>query len=274
MRRGQIFILIIMAILSVVLFGTLAFMGMSLATSGELELGLDSESEIANAPTPTATQTATPTPIPTNTTSPTPTDTSAPTPTATLVVDSTATKTPTKTPRPTRTPTPTDTPVAPIGGSGSSSSAGSSGGASFSPAPTPLPTSRYPLRIVEGPIAYETDNHFLVVLGKVTRGYGFLAGYRLVGFHSPTGVNWESVPSCGHLCKASGPAGVYNNDGELIERFQIQEGNLVLEFPQYEDGVFILHLVDPQGNQASEVFELPLDSRDDERRWFYIHFHQ
>jgi len=50
----------------------------------------------------------------------------------------------------------------------------------------------------------------------------------------------------------------------------VQEGNLVFEAPFYKTGTWSLMLIDPQGQQASEVFKLEID--DDHRQWFYYRF--
>lgn len=270
MTRGQTLILITMSIIIIILFGGVAALGISLANSETSASG--GQSEIVAGPPPTSTTTPTPSATPTFPFTPTPTDTPIPTPTSTRVVNNTATPTPSKTPTPAPpTATPTNTPVS---RSNYGSSSGSVGSFQSHPAATPVPTSRYPFKVVEGPIAYKTKNHFLVILAKVTAGGAFLPNYKLVGFHSPTGLNWESLPSCDHICKASGPPGVHNNEGELIEKFLIQEGNLFIEFPFYEDGVFTFMLVDPQGHQASEVLQLEMDSDSDSRKWFYLRFNR
>ncbi|NIP23334.1 MAG: hypothetical protein GWO38_05805 [Phycisphaerae bacterium] len=268
MNRGQTFILITMSIIIIILFSGVAVLGMSLTDSETPASG--DQAEIAAGPPPKPTATPTPSATPTFPFTPTPTDTPIPTPTSTRVVNNTATPTPSKTPTPAPpTATPTNTPVSRSNYGISSSSVGSF---QSNPAATPVPTSRYPFRVVEGPLDYKTKNHFLVILAKVTAGGAFLPNYKLVGFHSPTGRNWESLPSCNHICKASGPPGVHDDEGELIERFLIQEGNIFIEFPFYEDGVFTFMLVDPQGRQASEVLQLELDSSSDNRKWFYLHF--
>jgi hypothetical protein len=113
---------------------------------------------------------------------------------------------------------------------------------------------------VEGPVEYETKNYFFVILARVASGDFLLPGYRLVGTHSPSGIHYQGDPSCDHMCKGSGPKGA----------FPVQEGNLVFEAPFYESGIWSLMLLDPQGHQASEVFQVELDRG--EKRWFYYHF--
>ena len=265
MRRGQIFILIVMSIITVILFSIVAIWGITLINSN-LPASVN-EPEIVTAPSPTPTITPTPSATPTNTPIPTPTDTPIPTPTNTRVVHDTATPTPSKTPTPAPpTETPTNTPISRSGGGSV---------AQVQPTITPLPASLYPLQLVEGPVAYTTTNHFLVILAQVTANNTVpLANYKMIGSHSPTGVNWESLPSCNHWCKASGPPGISNKEGTLLKQFSIREGNLVFEFPFYEEGVFSLMLVDPQGRQASEVFQLKLEGGDKERKWFFVRFNR
>jgi hypothetical protein len=113
------------------------------------------------------------------------------------------------------------------------------------------------------PLAYETDNYMFVVLARVTNGGVLLPGYRLVGTHTPTGVNHQGQPSCNQLCKASGP----KEEGALV-----QEGNLVFEVYFYDTGAWSLTLLDPQGRQASETIQVEIDR--EERRWFYYHFNR
>jgi hypothetical protein len=246
MTRVQILILALLAIIVCIVFGIAAFMVRPLLAS-------PSPFIIANQPetdTPTPAPTATWTPIPTRTFTPTPSDTPLPTPTYTRVVLDTATSTPSQTraPEPTETSTPTPTRS---GGSGSRGT----------PRPTPMPTSRYPLKVVEEPLAYKTKNFIFVVYSRVTSGDVLLPGYRMVGTHSPTGANIQSEPSCNYLCRASGP----KEEDSLI-----QEGNLVFEAFFYDTGTWSLMLLDPQGQQASEVIQIEIDKQD--RMWFYYHF--
>ena len=258
MRRGQILLLVVMVIIAIILLGTAIIWGLPLVNSESI--GPIDEPEIATKSSPTPTDTATPTETLVFTATPTPTETPIPTETPTRVVNNTATPTPSKTPWPTATPI--NTPP-------SASNGGSSLGGSIrtGPQPIPTPTSRYPFQIVEGPVAYDTDNHFLVILAKVTKNEAILGNYRIVGFHSPSGLNWKSVPSCGHLCKASGPAEIVDADGKVIKRFPIQEGNLFFEFPYYEEGFWALMIVDPQGYQVSEAFFIKYDGMESSRKW-------
>ena len=193
--------------------------------------------------------------MPTNTFTPTPAETPLPTATSTRVVHDTPTPTPTHTPAP--TPTETITPTA------TRRSSGGSGGSSGGPRPTPTPTSRYPFRIVAEPLEYETKNFIFVIYARVSSGGVLLPGYRLIGTHYPTGANIKSEPSCVHLCRASGPK---------VEDYLIQESNLVFEAFFYDTGYWTLVLVDPQGNQASEVFNVEIDIK--KRKWFFYHFNR
>jgi hypothetical protein len=186
----------------------------------------------------------------------TPTPNTSPTATNTRVVNDTAT--PTITLTPTVTPTPTDTATSTPAPRGSSRGGGSSSGGAR---PTPAPTSRFPLKLLEGPVSYKTHNHFLVVLAQVTRGYTYLAGYRLIAVKTPSGAIYKGPPSCPYICKANGP------EGSILQR-----GNIYLETP-YESGVVSLMIVDPQGQQASEVFQITTNV-DLDQWWFYFRFGQ
>jgi hypothetical protein len=209
--------------------------------------------------------TATPAPLPsatpafvfTSTSTPTPNVPRSPTATNTRVVNDTATPTITDTPTVTPIPTETATPTRARQSSGSSGGGGSSSG----PKPTPVPTSRFPLKMLEGPVSYKTHNHFLVVLAQVTRGYTYLGGYRLIATKTPSGAIYKGPPSCPYICKANGP------EGSILER-----GNMFLEIP-YESGVVSLMIVDPQGQQASEVFQITTNV-DLDQWWFYYRFGQ
>ena len=179
----------------------------------------------------------------------------SPTATNTRVVNDTATPTITLTPTVTPTPTETATPTRARGGSGGGSSPG---GGSKS---TPAPTSRFPLKMLEGPVSYKTHNHFLVVLAQVKRGDTYLANYRLIATKTPSGATYKGPPSCNRICKANGP------EGSILQR-----GNIFLETP-YESGVVSLMIVDPQGRQASEVFTMTTNV-DLDQWWFYYRFGQ
>lgn len=250
MTRVQILILAILAVTVCIVFGVAAVVVQTQFIPSLTPV--IAEQPLAEASlTPAAT--ATWTPIPTSTITPTPTDTPLPTPTNTRVVNDTATPTPTYTPLPTSTGTISPTPTRTGGG-------GSSPGA---PRPTPTPSSRYPFKIVGAPLEYKTKNFIFVVYVRVTSGDVLLPGYRLVGTHYPTGANIKSEPSCPKLCRGSGPR---------IEDYLIQEGNLVFEAFFYDTGTWSLMLVDGQGQQVSEVFNINIDIKD--RKWFYYHFNR
>lgn len=218
-------------------------------------------------PSPTSTRTPTPSPSPSPTW--TATSTLLPTATSTLVVNFTLTPSRTPTPRRTATSIATETPagnVVPVStGGGGTSSGGSTG---VGPRPTPTATSRYPFRIQE-PLEYKTTNHFFVILARVTQGGVPVPGYRLVGSHS-VGNTWESIASCAHWCKASGPGSFVDDDGNTITTWPIQEGNVVFEAPTYDTGVWTVVLVGPSGEQASEYFQIELDKS--ERKWYFYLF--
>jgi hypothetical protein len=248
MTRAQILILAILAITVCIVFGIAAITVQTQLTPSLTPIvAQQPETEVppASAATPTWTL------VPTWTS--TPAETSLPTPTNTRVVDDTPTPTQTHTPAPTSTGTISPTPTR-SRGSGSSSSA---------PRPTPTPTSRYPLSIVQGPLVYTTTNYIFVVYARITSGDVLLPGYRIVGTHYPTGANIKSPPSCSYLCKASGPN---------VEDWLIQQSNVAFEAFFYDTGTWVLILVDPQGNQVSEVLHINIDIKD--RKWFYYHFNR
>jgi hypothetical protein len=250
MTRVQILILAVLAITVCIVFGIAAFaVRAQLTPSSTRAIADQPETQVSPTLGPTATWTI----MPTNTHTPTPVETLTPTPTNTRVVLDTATPTQTHTPAPTPTGSITPTPTRSSGG-GSSYSA---------PRPTPTPTSLYPLRIVDAPLEYKTKNYIFVVYARVTSGDVLLPGYRLVGVHNPTGANIRSEPSCAKLCRGSGPR---------VEDWLIQEGNLVFEAFFYDTGTWSLMLVDPQGNQASDVLHIAIDIKD--RKWFYYHFNR
>ena len=249
MTRAQILVLAILAITVCIVFGIAAVAVRAQLQPSDTPL-LAKQTETQVPPTPAAT--ATWTIMPTNTHTPTPAQTLTPTSTNTRVVPDTATPTQTHTPAP--TPTGTITPT---------STRVSGGGYYGGPSPTSTPTSRYLLKMVEEPLEYKTKNFIFVIYARVASGDFLLPGYRLVGVHSPTGANVKSEPSCPHLCRGSGPR---------VEDWLIQEGNLVFEAFFYDTGSWSLMLVDPQGNQASEVFHVPIDIED--RKWFFYHFNR
>jgi len=275
MKRGQRIILILMGALAAVLFCGVIVISRSLflptnpdALAQQAQQTAEAKATVLTLPTAIPTATYTPSPAPTHTA----TNTPIPTATPTRVVKDTATPTPSNTPTSTATPTvtPTNTRVVPVttgGGGGGGGGGGTGGGA---PAPTATPASLYPFVMTGGPLSYPTSNHIFVILAQVKVGTQPLEGYKLVGTHSPTGFQWESVVSCPDLCKASGPEAIYDENGELVEKFQIQKGNLVLESPAYDTGVWSLMLVDSMGRQVSDVFQLALDSTD--KYWFYYEF--
>jgi len=266
MKRWQVIALTMMTVLAISLFCGVVILSQALFQTPDpaaiaAQISDDGASADATAtftPRPTATPTASPTL--TNTPSPAPTDTPSPTPTATRVVVDTPTPVATNTPFPTPIPTATNTPVTQSYG----------GDNTPSPAPAPPPASQHPFKIVAGPLSYKTKNHIFVILAKVITGDVPQPGYRLVGTHSPTGFQWESPLSCPDLCKASGPEAVYNEDGEVVEKFDVQKGNLFFESPLYETGVWSLMLVDAHGQQVSDIFQFALDS--EKKLWFYLVF--
>lgn len=212
--------------------------------------------DVAFSAEATATPSATPSPLPTSTTEPTAT--------STLVVNSTPTAT--KTPRPTRTPTalPTATPV-PSGGGGGGG--GSGGGQTPTPAVSPSPTHdpRFPLRVLEGPVGYATENHLFVVYMSITdANRQLLPGYRVIGDHVPSGFHWESIESCRDFCVASGPSG-FEEDGLLVRK-----GNVKFEAPAYVDGTWTLRVVNASGATVSDRLVFNIKDTDDDRQWFYM----
>lgn len=266
MRRGQLIILMIMTILAAILLGSALVIGLSTAS---LEQNGALQTQVEDLPL-TSTHTPTPTNTPTNT--PTPTDTPLPTPTGTLVVPFTATPTdtPTNRPTPTHTPTQTPPPPPPPVAAANEPNSGSELQATSIPAPVVQPTSIYDFTIVQQPVEYVTENHIFVILARVTAYNAPLGGYRLVGSHQPTGFNFEGASSCDHLCKTSSLGEIYDGDGNIIHRQAYQAGNLVFEAPRYDTGTWTLRLVDAQGRQASDIFQVSLDF--EKKKWIYMHF--
>jgi hypothetical protein len=219
--------------------------------------GTEVAEEPLPADTPASLATDTPVYIFTPTATPTPDIPRSPTATNTRVVNDTPTPTITLTPTVTPTPTETPTPTRARSSSGSSGGSSSGGGAK----PTSPPTSRYPLKMLDGPVSYKTHNHFLVILAQVTKGGAYAGGYRLIMTKSPSGATYKGPPSCPYICKANGP------EGSILER-----GNMYLEIP-YESGVVSMMIVDPQGIQASEVFTATTNV-DLDQWWFYYRFGQ
>ena len=201
MRRVHLFILVLMLVMALSLFGIVAVVSQPLLSQTPPQNSAnDLVAEVPATDTATATATQTPTETPTLT----PTDPGEPTPTNTLVVSTTATATGTPTPWPSRTPIPTNTPTftpRPVTSSGS----GSGSGGAVSYGPVAKPTSVFGFTLVAGPVEYKTNNHFFVVLARITAHGGAASGYRLIGDHQPTGIHFESEPSCNYFCKASGP---------------------------------------------------------------------
>jgi hypothetical protein len=215
---------------------------------------------------------ATPTGTPTAT--PTPTNTPPPTATATRVVLDTATPTPAPSPTHTRV-LPANPPAAYI----PPGTDGDVGQASVvTPAPSSIPETANPMKIIESQ-AQDTENTFFVIFAQITSNNALLPGYRIVGTHSPSGLAVESEPSCDHLCKASGPKTV-GDEPACDSRYTpvactttgrpVQEGNVVFEAFAYETGVWSLVVASPEGNQASDVFQIEVDS--ERRQWFYYRF--
>ena len=252
MTRVQMLILagLVMVVLCVFCVGAVLARSVLLAPPG---------TAVAEEPLAIATPAAPPTNTPAfnfpSTSTPTPNILRSPTATNTRVVNDT--ETPTITLTPTVTPTPTETATSAPVRQGSGGGSTSSGGAR----PTPGPTSRFPLKMLEGPISYKTHNHFLVILAQVTRGSAYLGNYRLIAIKTPSGAVYKGTPSCPYICKANGP------EGSVLER-----GNIFLEVP-YESGIVSLMIVDPQGRQASEVFQITTNV-DLDQWWFFFRFGQ
>ena len=201
------------------------------------------EAQAKALPTPTATLT----PIPTSTPTRPPTASPLPSTTPTRVVIHMPT---------TDTPTPTNTLVLSPTPTGTVRSAAKSGTKKAGATPTPS----YPFKAVASQV-YDTTNHFFVMYAQITSNNTLLAGYRIVGTHVPSKRYFESQPSCPDLCKASGPKAVDSN---------VQEGNVAFEADMYDTGAYFLVVQDPQGQQVSDVIQVPVDA--DHRQWFFYHF--
>lgn len=257
MKRSQVFILMIMAGLVLVLCAAVAVVSRSFLTGTDTVAQKADISALENATaqvaTPkhirTATFTPTSTPVPTETNTP------APTPTGTRVVLDTATPTPSGTP----TPAPTATATLVVSG----------GGYSGGYRATATPSWKYHFHVTQGPVAYSTTNHWLVVLAQLTENGLPAAGYKLVGTHHPTGAEAQSDVSCPNLCKASGVEAVTDDSGNIV-KFQIQKGNVQFETQTYDTGTWTLMVVDGNGKQASDAIEIAINS--DDPQWFYYTF--
>jgi hypothetical protein len=212
-----------------------------------------------------ATLTPTRTPIPTSTSTLIPSETRPPTATATRVVHDTATRAPIQV-------------QADVVGAAASDDAPATATRTATRvvrnrAPAATPTPSYPFKVVASQV-YTTSNHFFMMYAQIKVSGVLVAGYRIVGTHYPSGITFESPPSCDFLCKASGatisvtpccnalctPAA-----GSLPP--DVQSGNVAFEAPIYETGTYSLRLIDPQGQQVSDVLQVPIDVND--RNWFY-----
>jgi hypothetical protein len=135
------------------------------------------------------------------------------------------------------------------------------------------------MKIVES-MPHDTENTFFVVYARIMIGDTLVPGYRIVGKNEPSGLYFESAPSCSDLCKASGPYIEYEeccNEqctpiASPAPNFDVEEGNVAFEAPVYENGIYYLMVVDPEWQQVSETFEIPIDFED--RKWFYYVFRQ
>lgn len=259
MKRGQVLILIIMLALVVILCAAVAVVSRGFLTNTDtIAQKADTSALESNAPqTTTPKRILTATPSPTVTPTPTETSTPIPTPTSTRVVLDTATPTPSGTP----TPGPTATATLVVSGSGYSNSGGSRA--------TATPSWKYHFHVTQGPVAYSTNNHWLVVLAQLTDNGVTAAGYRIVATHRPTGTEAESAVSCPDLCKASGVEAVTDASGNVV-KFQIQKGNVQLETQTYDTGTWEVMIVDGNGEQASDLLEIEINS--DDPQWFYYTF--
>jgi hypothetical protein len=228
--------------------------------------------------TPTPSVPGEPTLVPTLTLVPTWTplpeaqETLQPTATATRVVLDTTT--------PTATPIVTTTPLRPPTATPDSGASSAIGGTVKSPArkttPTATPQPSYPFKLSASQV-YTTANSFFVMYAQIKNGGTLLGGFRIVGTHQPSGMSFESAPSCYDMCKASGPRASTTaccNTQCTPEAnslpANVQEGNVAFETPLYETGAYYIKLVDAQGKQVSDVIEIPIDGSD--RKWFFYVF--
>jgi hypothetical protein len=226
----------------------------------------------SSSPTPTATRMATLTPtwtpIPTSTSTLLPSETRPPTATATRVVHDTA------------TPTPIPLYAEAVGAAAADAAPATATPTATrvvrnrAPAATPAPS--YPIKIVASQV-YTTSNHFFMMYAQIKIDGMLVAGYRIVGTHYPSGITFESPPSCDFLCKASGATiSVTPCCNQLCTPEasglppDVQSGNVVFEAPIYETGTYALRVVNPQGQQISDVFQIPIDIND--RKWFFYVF--
>ena len=227
---------------------------------------------VRESPAPAGTPAVTPseTMVPTWTPTPLPLETPLPTETATRVVPDTST--------PTTIPTPTYTLV--ISTTETPNPKTTSGTVvAVTPkkrAPTATPKPPYTFNFVASQV-YTTANSFFVVYAQIRSGNALVGGYRIVGTHQPSGLTFESAPSCYDLCKASGPrlsTTLCCNPQCTPEASSlppnVQEGNVAFEAPVYETGTYYLKILDPQGQQVSDIVVVPIDAQ--QKQWFYFVF--
>lgn len=258
MKRNQVLILLVMVALVIILCAAVAVVSQRLLSGTDNAVAQKSDLGTIEGNTPrpaTPKRILTATPSPTITPKPTNTGTPIPTPTGTRVVLDTATPTPSGTP----TPEPTATATLVVSGSGYSGNYRA----------TATPSWKYHFHVTQGPVAYSTNNHWLVVLAQLTDNGTPAAGYRIVATHRPTGAEAKSDVSCPDLCKASGVEAVTDDAGNVI-KFQIQKGNVQLETQTYDTGTWELMVVDGNGVQASDMLEIDINS--DDPQWFYYTF--
>lgn len=266
MSSMQKLILVMLALLVTSVFCVVAFLARSvLLTPGPVEV---------SAATPTPVGPAEPGPEPNLTFAPTWTpepmqeEPREPTATATRVVLDTATPTVTYTPVVVSTSTP-DSAVSSVNGSTARQAAPK-------PTLTATPAPSYPFKAVASQ-TYPTANSFFVLYAQVKSGDTLLGGFRLVGTHQPSGMTFDSAPSCYDLCKASGPRtsatpccnSLCTPEAASLPA-HVQEGNVALETPIYETGAYYIKLLDAQGHQVSDVIEVPINA--DDKQWFFYVF--
>lgn len=258
---------LVLAMLSLLVLGELCVAGF-LARSYLTTPSSDQIAQVTPAepptPTPTLTMPPTWTPIPL------PQETRPPTPTATRVVQDT--------PTPTITPTYTRVMLTTPDTSQASVSASPTRRVVRRRTPTATPTPSYPFKIVASR-EYTTTNPIFVIYAQIKVGDALVGGYRIVGTHQPSGLTFESPPSCWDLCKASGPristTPCCNEFCTPISSSlppEVQEGNVAFEGLIYETGSYQIRLLDPQGQPVSDLIEIPIDANN--KKWFFLVFQQ
>ena len=83
-----------------------------------------------------------------------------------------------------------------------------------------------------------------------------IGGLKVVGDHSPSGIQHISDESCFDFCKVSGIEG------------SVKFGNVTFEPPFYETGVWNIYVIDGGGARVSNTIPVNIDSNS--KSWYFI----